>query len=114
MYEEFEFETFEVRIRRAAHHKPLPIGATLRTTKIPLPLKQFKTVPKPIDAAQRANDLLPSTSLQGLGLMRLHSGARPESRPAALPSGSCGFRTHSNRQRRVRTAANRLAISQWK
>jgi len=31
-------------------------------------LKQFKTIPKPIDAAQHAKVFLPSPSLQGQGV----------------------------------------------
>lgn len=39
-----------------------------------------------VHPAQATKIFLPSPSVQGLGTMRLHSGARPVDRPAALPS----------------------------
>ena len=82
----FEFESFEVRVRRIARHKPLPIGVSFRRMNIHRPPRQFKTIPRPIDAAQRAKNFLPSPSLQGLGLMCLRTRGRPVDRPAALSS----------------------------
>ena len=82
----FAFDSFEVRVRRVACHKPLPIGAAFRRMNIQRPPTQFKTTPRSIDAAQRAKNFLPSPSLQGHGLMCSHSGARPVDHPAALAS----------------------------
>ena len=82
----FEFESFEVHVRRVTRHKPLAIGAAFRRLNIHLPSSQSKTILTPIDAAQPAEIFLPSPSLQGHGLMCLRSGARPVVRPAALSS----------------------------
>jgi len=82
----FEFESFELHVRRVAGHRPLPVGVAFRKLDIHPSSRQFKTIPRPIDAAQRAKDFLPSPSLQGHGLMCLRSGARPDEQPAALSS----------------------------
>lgn len=81
----FEFETFEVRVRRVTRHKPLAIGAAFRRLNIHISSK-CKATPRPIDAAKPAKIFLPSPSPQGLGLMRLRLGARPVGCPAALSS----------------------------
>src|SRR5437899_11117183 len=78
----FEFERFEIPVRRVKSHGPLPTGAVFRN------LSQSKTILTPIDAAQPAEIFLPSPSLQGLGQMYLRLGARPVHRPAALPSAN--------------------------
>lgn len=82
----FEFESFEVCVRRVTRRGPLPIGAAFRRVNINHHSRRFKTIPRPIYAAQRAKNLLPSPLLQGHGLMCLRSGARPVARPVALSS----------------------------
>jgi hypothetical protein len=81
----FEFESFEVRMRRVTPQKPLPIGVSFRKVSAHRVSRQFKTLPGLIDVVQRTKIFLPSPSLQGHGLMSLHLGARPV-RPAALSS----------------------------
>jgi hypothetical protein len=82
----FEFESFEVRVRRVTRHRPLPIGVSFRKVNVHRVSRQFKTMPGPIDAVHRTKIFLPSPSLQGHGLMCLPLGARPVDRPAALSS----------------------------
>jgi hypothetical protein len=82
----FEFESFEVRVRRVTRHRRVPIQVASRLVNIHPPSRQFKTTPRAIDPAQRTTVFLPSPSLQGLGMMRLHSGARPVDHPAVLSS----------------------------
>jgi hypothetical protein len=82
----FEFESFEVRVRRVTRHRPRPIGVSFRKVNVHRVARQFKTMPGPIDAVHCTKIFLPSPSLQGHGLMCLHSGARPVHRPAALSS----------------------------
>ena len=82
----FEFESFEVRVRRVTRHRPLPIGVSFRKVNVHRVSRQFKTMPGPIDAVHRKKIFLPSPSLQGHGLMCSRSGARPVDRPAALSS----------------------------
>jgi hypothetical protein len=82
----FEFERFEVRVRRVTHHRLLPIEFPAKRLKRHLHSTRPKTIPMPFDAAQRPKDFPPSPSLQGLGLMCLRSGARPVDRPAATSS----------------------------
>ena len=100
----FEFESFEVRMRRMTRHKPLPIGVSFGSRNIHRPTRQFKTSPKPIDVAQRAKDFLPSPLLQGPGLKCLRLRARPVNRPAALSSRHCSLcaQSHERPVRRVR------------
>lgn len=82
----FEFETFEVRVRRVTRHKPLVVGAASGRLNTHLPSSQPKTIVPPIDPPQPADIFLPSPSLQGRGSMRLHLGARSVDHPAALSS----------------------------
>jgi len=82
----FEFESFEVRVRRVTRHKPLPIGVSCRKVNVHRVSRQFKTILPPIDADSRETIFLPSPSVQGHGLMCLRSGARPADCPAALSS----------------------------
>jgi hypothetical protein len=82
----FEFERFEVRLRRVTRPRRVPIRVASKRVSIHLPSRQFKTILTPIDAASRENIFLPSPSLQGRGLMRLHLGARSVDHPAALSS----------------------------
>src|SRR4030095_10239375 len=84
----FEFESFEVRVRRVTRHKPLVIGAAFRRLNIPFPSSQSETVLTPIDPAQPNEIFLPSPSPQGLGQKCLPLEARPVGRPTALPSGN--------------------------
>ena len=99
----FEFESFEVRVRRITRHKPLPMES-FRRMNIHRPSRQFKTMPQADRAVQRAKIFLPSPSLQGHGLMCLHLGARPVNHPAALSSRHSGLRSQSYEHpvRRVR------------
>ena len=83
----FEFERFEVRVRRAKHRRPLSFGVGFRKVNVHRVLKQFKTISGPLEAVHRTKILLPSPSLQGHGLMCSRLGARPVHDPAALPSG---------------------------
>jgi hypothetical protein len=82
----FEVENFEVRVRRVTHPRRVPIRVASRRVNLHLPSRQFKTILTPSDAISRAKIFLPSPSLQGHGLMRLHLGARPVDHPAALSS----------------------------
>jgi len=109
----FEFESFEVRVRSVARHRPLPVGVALRKLNTHRPPRQFKTIPRPIDAAQRTKDFLPSPSLQGLGLMCWRSGARPVNRPAALSSRQLhASASNPIPQSGARARANRPSVSQ--
>lgn len=83
---QFEFETFEVCVRRRNSGRPLPFGVGLNKVNGDHFSRPFKTILTPIDAARRAKILLPSTSLQGHGWMSLHVGARPIHHSAALSS----------------------------
>jgi hypothetical protein len=83
----FEFERFEVRVRRVKRHRPFLIGVSYRKVNVHRVLKQFKTIPGPPDGVHRTKILLPSPSLQGHGLMCSRLGARPVHDPAALSSG---------------------------
>ena len=82
----FEFDSFEVRVRRVKRYRPLPLGVSFRKVNVHRVSRQFKTMPGPIDALHRTKIFLPSPSLQGHGLMCLPLGARPVDRPAALSS----------------------------
>ncbi len=82
----FEFDSFEVRVRRVTRHRPLPIGVSFRKVNAHHVSRQFKTKPGPVDAVRRTKIFLPSPSLQGHGLTCLPLGARPVARPAALSS----------------------------
>src|SRR5271157_5730521 len=82
----FEFESFEVRVRRVTRHRPLPIGVSFRKVNVHRVSRQFKTMPGPVDAVRRTKIFLPSPSLQGHGSTCLPLGARPVDRPAALSS----------------------------
>ena len=81
----FEFESFEIRVRRVKRERPLPIGVRLRKVSVHPVLRQFKPVAGPIDAFHITKILLPSPSLQGRGLMSLPLRAQPVD-PAALSS----------------------------
>jgi hypothetical protein len=82
----FKLERFEVRVRPVTRHRPFLIGVSYRKVNVHRILKQFKTIPGPLDAVHRAKIFLPSPSLQGHGLMCSRSGARLVHRPAALSS----------------------------
>jgi hypothetical protein len=92
----FEFESFEVRIRKITRHKPLVTGAAFRRLNIHLPSSQSKTILTPIDAAQAAEMFLPSPSLQGLGEMRFlqtNALAKKGQEPESIAS-----RTHNSNE----------------
>jgi hypothetical protein len=97
----FEFESFEVRVGRVTRHRPFSIGVSYRKVNVRGVLKQFKTIPGPVNAVHHTKILLPSPSLQGHGLMCLRSGARLVDRPAALPSRQL----HASASNSVPTAA---------
>lgn len=82
----FEFESFDIAVRRVNSHRPLPIGAVFRNLNV-----------DPCSStAEPAKIFLPSPSLQGREEMRLRLEARPVG-PAALPSGNCLFGSQSDR-----------------
>jgi hypothetical protein len=83
---QFEFETFEVCVRRRNSGRPLRFGVGLTKLNGDHLSGPFKTILTPIDAARRTKILLPSPSLQGHGWMCLHLGARPVHHSAALSS----------------------------
>jgi hypothetical protein len=82
----FEFESFEVRMRRITRHKSLPIGVSFRRMNIPRAPRQFKTIAGPVDAAQPAKIFLPSPSLQGHGLTCSRSLPGNCTLPLLIPS----------------------------
>ena len=92
----FEFESFEIPVRRVKDHGPLPTGAVFRSLNVDPRSSQFKTTLAPIDTAQPAKIFLPSPSPQGREEMRLRLEARSVG-PAALPSGNCLFGSQSDR-----------------
>jgi len=92
----FEFESFDIPVRRVNSHRPLPIGAVFRNLNVDPRSSQFKTIFTPIDTAEPAKIFLPSPSPQGREEMRLRLEARPVG-PAALPSGNCIFGSQSDR-----------------
>jgi len=92
----FEFESFDIPVRRVNSHRPLPIGAVFRNLNVDPRSSQFKTILTPIDTAQPAKNFLPSPAPQGREEMRLRLEARPVG-PAALPSGNCIFGSQSDR-----------------
>ncbi len=81
----FEFEIFEVRVRRVTRHKSWGIGAAFKRVNIHIG-SRCKTTPTPIDAAESAKIFLPSPSPQGLGQTCMRLGARLVGCPAALSS----------------------------
>jgi hypothetical protein len=85
----FEFESFEVRVGRVTRHRPFSIGVSYRKVNVRGVLKQFKTIPGPVNAVHHTKILLPSPSLQGHGLIcsRLGRG-RFVIRPRSLPGNS--------------------------
>ena len=83
----FEFEIFEVRVRRIKRHRPFSIGVSFRKVNGRRVLNQFKTISGPLDAVRRTKILLPSPSFQGHGVDVLALRARPVQDPAALSSG---------------------------
>ena len=110
----FEFESFEIPVRRVNTRRPLLTGAVVRSVKVDPRSSQSETTLTPIDTAQPAKIFLPSPSTQGRGPMCLRLGARPVARPAALSSGSCNINSRANVQRGARARANRLPASQLK
>ena len=82
----FAFESFEVGVRQATRRRPLRVGASFRKLNVHRGSRRYKPMPGWIDAVDRTKIFLPSPSLQGHGLMCLHSGARPVEDLAALPS----------------------------
>ena len=92
----FEFESFDIAVRRVNSHRPLPIGAVFRNLNVDPCSSQFKTIFTLIDTAEPAKIFRPSPSLQGREEMRLRLEARPVG-PAALPSGNCLFGSQSDR-----------------
>jgi len=83
---QFEFESFEVPLRRATGHRPRPVGVSFEKVSVHRVSRQCKTTPGPGDAVHRTKILLPSPPFQGHGLMCLPLGARPVDHPAALSS----------------------------
>ena len=82
----FEFESFEVRVRRATRHRLLPIGVSFRNVNGHWVSRQFQIMPGSIDAVHRTRIFLPSPSLQGQGWMCSRLRARPVDHRAALSS----------------------------
>jgi hypothetical protein len=82
----FEFESFEVRVRTVTAHRRLPTGVSSRKVNFRRVLSRVKPRPRPIDAVRVRKVFLPSTSLQGHGLMCLPLRARSIDHPAALSS----------------------------
>ena len=92
----FDYETFEVRVRQVARHRPVPVGDAFKKMRIQLPSGQFKTTSRPIEAGAPAKILLPSPSLQGHGLICSRSGAPSVDCPAALSSRPSSLRSPSD------------------
>src|SRR5690348_1475084 len=88
----FEFEKFEVRVRRVTRIRLASTEVASRKVDPQFPSTQCKTIFRP-DSDRPAKILLPSPWPQGPGLMRLRLEARPVAHPAALPSGDFDFET---------------------
>ena len=97
----FEFESFTVRVRRVARHRPLPKGVFARQNSSP-------------SQDNAAKIFLPSPSLQGLGPMCLRSGARPAAHPVALPSSNSSCRCQRCCRGATRTPPSSRSGSQLK
>ena len=108
----FEFESFEVRVRTVTRHRPLPTGVSSRKVNFHRVLSRFKTMPRPIEAVPLTKIFLPSTSLQGHGLMCLPLRARSIDHPAALscrqfhPTAPNSFSTEAREPEQIAPLSN--------
>jgi hypothetical protein len=97
----FEFESFGVRVRRVARHRPVPTGV-------------FACQNSPASQDNAVEVFLPSPSLQGLGAMCLRSEARPAAHSVALPSGNSSCRCQRCCRGTIKTEGNSRSGSQLK
>ena len=106
----FEFESFNLPVRRVKSHGLLPIGAVLRKLNVCPQSSEIKFTHAPLSGAESAKIFLPSPSPQGPGRMCLRLGARLVSRPTALPSYvNRRFDSYSRRSAKAQT--RRLLLS---